>query len=92
MEDFESLEWVKKTKADSYDTTDIDKIEVVSGGVIITGESKNMYLIFVNYKLLYAFDVYLYDLGKKKLTVEAYAEIIATVLEKMGIKLKKVGF
>ena len=92
MEGYESLEWVKKAKADSYDATDTDKIEVVNGRVMITEEYKNMYLIFVNYKLLYAFDVYPHDLGKKELTVENYAEIIATILEKMGIKLKKVGF
>ena len=92
VEEYESLEWVKRTKADSCDATDVDKIEVISGGVMITEESKRMFFVFVNYKLLYAFDVYPYDIGNKELTVEVYAEIIATVLEKMDIKLKKVGF
>ena len=92
MEGYESLEWVKRTKADSYDVTDVDKIGIVSGGVMITEENKNMFFVFVNYKLLYAFDVHPYDIGNKELTIEAYAEIIATVLEKMDIKLKKVGF
>ena len=92
MEEYESLKWVKRTKADSYDATDVDKIGIVSGGVVITEENKNMFFVFVNYKLLHVFDIYPYDIGNKELTVEVYAEIIATVLEKMGIKLKKVGF
>lgn len=92
MEEYESLEWVKRTKADNYDATDVDKIEVISGRVMITEENKNMFFVFVNYKLLYAFDVYPYDIGNKELTIENYAKIIAIVLEKMGVKLKKVGF
>ena len=44
MEEYESLEWVKRTKADSYDATDVDKIGIVSGGVVITKENKNMFL------------------------------------------------
>lgn len=92
MEEYESLKWVKRAKADSYDATDVDKIEVISSGIMITEENKNMYLIFVNYKLLHVFDIYPYDIGNKELTIEVYSEIIATVLEKMGIKLKKVGF